>query len=97
MQDVFRNQHIKLLQPGDTHWLSNSLAIRSLLQPYSWLLITLENIYNENNEDSVEALDLYNILSNEGITFTLHALRPILNILAALSKSIKTKAVDFKQ
>ncbi|CAF1226605.1 unnamed protein product [Rotaria sordida] len=97
IQDIFRNQHIKLIQPGDTRWLSNSLAIRSLLQSYQLLLITLESIYNENNEDSAEALGLYNILSNEGTAFILHALQPILDTLAILSKSIQTKAADFKQ
>ncbi|CAF3934367.1 unnamed protein product, partial [Rotaria sp. Silwood1] len=97
IQDIFRNQHIKLIQPGDTRWLSNSLAIRSLLQSYQSLLITLESIYNENNEDSAEALGLYNILSNEGTAFILHTLQPILDTLATLSKSIQTKAADFKQ
>ncbi|CAF4447407.1 unnamed protein product [Rotaria sp. Silwood2] len=97
IQDIFRNQHIKLIQPGDTSWLSNSLAIRSLLQSYQSLLITLESIYNENNEDSEEAQGLYNNLSNEGTAFILHALQPILDTLATLSKSIQTKAADFKQ
>ncbi|CAF3883873.1 unnamed protein product, partial [Rotaria sordida] len=97
IQDIFRNQHIKLIQPGDTRWLTNSLAIRSLLQSYQSLLITLESIYNENNEDSAEALGLYNMLSNEETAFILHALRPILDTLATLSKSIQIKAADFKQ
>ncbi|CAF4552618.1 unnamed protein product, partial [Rotaria sp. Silwood2] len=97
IQDIFRNQHIKLIQPGDTRWLSISLAIRSLLQSYQSLLITLENVYNKNNEDSAEALGLYNILSNEGTAFILHALQPIVDTLATLSKSIQTKAADFKQ
>src|SRR5262249_32144115 len=52
IQDIFRNQHLKLIQPGDTRWLSNSLAIRSLLRSYQSLLVTLEHIYNENDEDS---------------------------------------------
>jgi hypothetical protein len=97
IQDIFRNQHIKLIQPGDTRWLSNSLAVRSLLHSYQSLLITLEHIYNENNEDSAEALGLYKILSNQSTAFILHTLQPILNTLAVLSKCIQTKAADFKQ
>ncbi|CAF1346512.1 unnamed protein product [Rotaria sp. Silwood1] len=97
IQDIFRNQHITLIQPGDTRWLSNSLAIRSLLQSYQSLLVTLEHIYNESNEESAEALGLYNILSDETTSFILHTLQPILDTLAILSKSIQTKAADFKQ
>lgn len=97
IQDIFLNQHIKLIQPGDTRWLSNSLAIRSLLRSYQSLLVTLEHIYNENNEDSAEALGLCSILSNQATAFILHSLQPILDTLAVLSKSLQTKAADFKQ
>ena len=97
IQHIFRNQHVKLIQPGDTRWHSNSLAIRSVLRAYQSLLVTLENIYNEYHEDSVEALGLYNILSNQTTAFILHALQPILDTLAILSKSIQTKAADLKQ
>ncbi|CAF1540891.1 unnamed protein product [Rotaria sordida] len=37
------------------------------------------------------------MLSNEETAFILHALRPILDTLATLSKSIQIKAADFKQ
>ena len=96
-QDICFDQHIKLIQPRGTRWLSNSLAIRSLLRSYQALLITLEQIYNENNEDSAEALGLYNILSNQSTAFILHTLQPILDTLAVLSKCVQTKAVDFTQ
>ncbi|CAF1495296.1 unnamed protein product [Rotaria magnacalcarata] len=97
IQSIFRNNHIKLIQPGDTRWLSNSLAVRSVVHSYQSLLATLENIYNENNEDSAEALGLYNILSNEATAFIIHTLQPILDTLAVLSKCIQTKSADFKQ
>ncbi|CAF3338289.1 unnamed protein product [Rotaria socialis] len=97
VQDIFISKHIKLIQPGDTRWLSNSLSIRSIVHSYQSLLVTLENIYNENNEDSAEALGLYNILSNQATAFIIHTLQPILDTLAVLSKSIQTKAADFKQ
>ncbi|CAF4388677.1 unnamed protein product, partial [Rotaria magnacalcarata] len=97
IQSIFRNNHIKLIQPGDTRWFSNSLAVRSVVHSYQSLLATLENIYNENNEDSAEALGLYNILSNEATAFIIHTLQPILDTLAVLSKCIQTKSADFKQ
>lgn len=97
IQDIFSNQHLKLIQPGDTRWLSNSLAIRSLLRSYQSLLMTLEQIYNENNDDSAEALGHYNILSNNSTAFILHVLQPILDALAVLSKCIQTKEADFEQ
>ncbi|CAF4520351.1 unnamed protein product, partial [Rotaria magnacalcarata] len=97
VQDIFISKHIKLIQPGDTHWLSNSLAIRSIVHSYQSLLVTLENMYNENNEDSAKALGLYNVLSNQATAFILHTLQSILDILAVLSKSIQTKAADFKR
>ncbi|CAF4450567.1 unnamed protein product [Rotaria magnacalcarata] len=54
-------------------------------------------MYNENNEDSAKALGLYNVLSNQATAFILHTLQSILDILAVLSKSIQTKAADFKR
>lgn len=97
IQDILKNSHIKLIPPGDTRWLSNSLAIRSVLRPYQSILMTLEQISNANNDDSAEALGLYSILSSESTTFILHVLQPVLDALAILSKCIQTKAADFDQ
>ncbi|CAF4950709.1 unnamed protein product, partial [Rotaria magnacalcarata] len=44
-----------------------------------------------------KALGLYNVLSNQATAFILHTLQSILDILAVLSKSIQTKAADFKR
>lgn len=97
IQGIIQNQHIKLIRPGDTRWLSNSGAIRSIIRSYQALLITLEHMSNEYDEDSAEALGLYHILSSRSNMFILHTLEPIFDTLAILSKSIQTKAADFKQ
>ena len=97
MQEILGNQHIKLILPGDTRWLSNAMAVRALLRSYRSALSTLEHIYNEGYEDCAEALGLHDILSTQSTAFILHAMDPILDTLSILSKTIQSKTIDFQQ
>ncbi|CAF4105091.1 unnamed protein product [Rotaria sordida] len=97
IQQIVQNRQLKLVQPGDTRWLSNSLSIQSVLMSYKPLLLTLEHISNERDEDSPEALGLLHILSNPSTMFIIHALEPILKALAIFSKQLQTKEADFAQ
>ena len=97
MQQILQNRQLKLVRPGDTRWLANSLSIRSVLASYESILLTLQHISNKREEDSPEALGLLIILSNPSTMFILYALDPILQALAILSKQLQAKGADFAQ
>ena len=97
MQQIVQCRQLKLVRPGDTRWLANSLSIRSVLASYESILLTVQHISSERDGDSPEALGLLIILSNPSTMFILYALDPILQALAILSKQLQAKGADFAQ
>ncbi|CAF2974128.1 unnamed protein product [Rotaria sp. Silwood2] len=95
IQTLLQCSQIKLVQPGDTRWLSYFRSINVILRCYEPLIITLEHISNERDEESPTAAGLLSILGNQLTIFLLHSLEPVLEALAILSKCIQTKNADF--
>ncbi|CAF4026007.1 unnamed protein product, partial [Rotaria sp. Silwood2] len=88
IQTLLKHPQLKLIQPGDTRWLSYSRSINAVIRCCESLMITLEHIVNERCEESPSALDLLSILQDQSTTFILHSLEPILEALSILLKSI---------
>ncbi len=97
IQTLLNHPQIKLIQPGDTRWLSYFRCINAVIRSYEPLMITLEHIVNERDEYSSEAFGLLSILQDQSIAFILYSLEPILEALSILSKSIQAKNGDFYQ
>ena len=95
IQIVLKHPQLKLIQPGDTRWLSYYRCINAVIRCYEALMITLEHIANERGEESPDASGLLSILQCKSTIFILHSLEPILEALSTLSKSIQTKNADF--
>ncbi|CAF1440220.1 unnamed protein product, partial [Didymodactylos carnosus] len=47
IQTLLKHPQLKLIQPGDTRWLSYSRSINAVIRCYEPLMITLEHIANE--------------------------------------------------
>jgi len=97
IQALLNHPQLKLVQPGDTRWLSYFRCITAVIRCYEPLLLTLAHIMNERSEASPDAFGLLSILQDESTTFTLFSLEPILEALSILSKWIQTKNGDFYQ
>ncbi|CAF4313072.1 unnamed protein product [Rotaria magnacalcarata] len=94
---LLKHAQLKLIQPGDTRWLSYFRSVNAVIRCYEPLMSTLEHIVNERGEESPSASGLLSILKDQSITFILHSLEPILEALSILSKFIQTKHGDFNQ
>ncbi|CAF2008246.1 unnamed protein product [Rotaria magnacalcarata] len=97
IQMLLKHAQLKLIQPGDTRWLSYFRSVNAVIRCYEPLMSTLEHIVNERGEESPSASGLLSILKDQSITFILHSLEPILEALSILSKFIQTKHGDFNQ
>ncbi|CAM4983833.1 unnamed protein product [Rotaria socialis] len=97
IQMLLKHPQLKLIQPGDTRWLSYFRSVNAVIRCYEPLMITLEHIVHERGEESPSASGLLSILKDQSTTFILHSLEPILEALSILSKSIQTKNGDFNQ
>ena len=97
IQTLLQQPQLKLVQPGDTRWLSYFRSISPVIRCYEPLMITLENIANERREHSPDTSGLLAILEDQLTTFILHSLEPILEALSILSKSIQARNCDFSQ
>ncbi|CAF3139928.1 unnamed protein product [Rotaria sp. Silwood2] len=97
IQTLLNHLQLKLIQPGDTRWLSYFRCINAIIHCYAALMITLEHIANERGEESPNASGLLSILKDQSTAFILHISEPILETVSILSKSIQTKNGDFNQ
>ncbi|CAF5052945.1 unnamed protein product, partial [Rotaria socialis] len=89
IQMLLKHPQLKLIQPGDTRWLSYFRSVIAVIRCYEPLMITLEHIVHESDEESPSASGLLSILKDQSTTFILHSLEPILEALSILSKSIQ--------
>ncbi|CAF1517008.1 unnamed protein product, partial [Adineta steineri] len=97
IQLLLKHPQLKLIQPGDTRWLSYFRSVNAVIRCYEPLMITLEHIVHERGEESPSASGLLSILKDQSTTFILHSLEPVIEALSILSKSIQTKNGDFNR
>ncbi|CAF5003410.1 unnamed protein product, partial [Rotaria socialis] len=52
---LLKHPQLKLIQPGDTRWLSYFRSVNAVIRCYEPLMITLEHIVHESGEESPSA------------------------------------------
>ena len=80
----------KLVQPGDTRWLSNEASVSMVFKHYASICIALEHIYVEAGDHSSDAGGLLLLLRKKSTAFIVSLLKHFLSPLANLSKSLQS-------
>lgn len=87
-QAIDKESH-KLVQPGDTRWLSHEASVQIVCKHYPAICLALEHIYQDAGNMSSDAGGLLLTLRKDTTVFVLSLLSIVLKPLARLSKTLQ--------
>ena len=84
----------KLVQPGDTRWLSHEASVSVVCKHYSAICMALEHIYQDAGNLSSDAGGLLLTMRKDSTIFIMALLSMVLKPLARLSKALQSASDD---
>lgn len=91
-QEAVQCNRIKLIQPGDTRWLSVDGCIKTVLSSYPAICLALENIYKSGGDLSSDAGGLLLTMRKESTLLLLHIVNEVVSPLAKLSRCLQSSS-----
>jgi hypothetical protein len=94
IEKQFDHASHKLVQPGDTRWLSHEGSVDVVCRHYASICMSLEHIYQEAGVLASDAGGLLLTLRKDSTSFILTVLSAVLKPLALLRKSLQSSSSD---